>query len=457
MKKRAYARLLLLLVAVVATACGQGQTAGSAGGAVDSNASPTDTVAPTPTRVPGVGPIDLLALYINDEFSAHIDDWVAEFLASNPSAEVSVQVMAEDELADFFASAEELPDLMLIPADYLPELQDRGLLNTDLPALVQEELGAGKFYAVPEGDTVGGDGAVLGLPYYGAVQGIWYRLDLFEEAGLEAPDSLENIRAAAEALHNPSASVYGIALPQSGDGGLAHHALEQLALGAEAMPIAEDGSPRFGDAAFVEVLQLYEDLTSYMVPAGTSMAEARDLFLDEQLAMIIDSTSFPQELANRSEDIKIDEMARKMGFVAGINDTAEDGSTTYAYTLALGVASNANEDTAHALISYLYDEAYTIYWIPQGWAPAWKGFAMQWRAQKAHDWFGYYEQGMPEDLLHGLRKSVRWNDAGDAVALTSSRVYAAGLFSSAADMLLVEGKSAAQVSDWLQEQASGLE
>jgi len=457
MKRLAYGVLMLLLVSLVATACGQEGAAGSAGRG-ESSAPSTDTVAPTPTRVPGVGPIDLLALYVSDEFSGRINEWVADFLRKNPSAEVSVQIVKAEELADFLASAEQLPDLMLIPADYLPELEDRDLLNTDLPALVQEELGAGKFYPVPEGDTASGDGTVLGLPYYGAVQGIWYRLDLFEEAGLDAPDSLENIRAAAQALHDPSVPLYGIALPPSSARGLAHHALEQLALGAGATPIAEDGSPRFSDdAAFAEVLQLYEDIASYAVPAGTTMADARGMFLDGQVAMIVDSTSLPQVLANRSEDIKISDMARKMGFVAGINDTAGDGHTTYAYALALAVGAGANEDTTHALISYLYDEAYMVYWVPQGWAPAWKGFAMQWRAQKAHDWFGYYEKGMPENLLDGLRKSARWNDAGNPVALTSSRIYAAGLFSSAADMLLVQGKSAEDVAAWLQEQASAFQ
>ncbi len=73
------------------------------------------------------------------------------------------------------------------------------------------------------------------------------------------------------------------------------------------------------------------------------------------------------------------------------------------------------------------------------------GFAIQWRAQKTHDWFGTYDQGMPEDLLHWLRESVRWSDARGVVALTSSRVYAAGLFSTAADVLQVEGKSAGYV------------
>jgi multiple sugar transport system substrate-binding protein len=421
--------------------------------------SPGATVAPTATRAIGEGSLGLLSVYITDEFSSRLEEWVDDFNTKNPGAQVMLDIKTDAELAEFLSSAEQLSGVMLIPADYLASLDARGLLNTDLPVSVKEELFEGFFYSVLEADTQRADGTPLGLPYYGAVQGIWYRKDLFEEAGLEPPNTPENVLKAAESLHDPDASLYGIALPTvvDEDGALIHHALENLARAGGAQPLAGDGSVQFGDTAFAEALQLYADLVQYRPPEGTTMENARVLFLEEQLAMILDSTALPQELKNRSTDVKRDEMARKMGFVAAVNDTAGDGSATYAYTMAIAVGSDANEGTARVLIGYLMDDAYNVYWIPQGWGPAVRGFAMQWRALKGHDWFGYYEAGMPEDLLDGFRKAVRWSDSDDMAALTCSRIYTARLFPSVIEQLLGGQADAAGAAEWLQGEADSLQ
>lgn len=47
------------------------------------------------------------------------------------------------------------------------------------------------------------DGVLYGLPINGNIQLFFYREDLFEEAGLEAPRTWDDVRAAAEALHDP--------------------------------------------------------------------------------------------------------------------------------------------------------------------------------------------------------------------------------------------------------------
>jgi ABC-type glycerol-3-phosphate transport system substrate-binding protein len=56
---------------------------------------------------------------------------------------------------------------------------------------------------------------VYALPYATSVYGLWYRKDLFEEAGLEPPTNYEEVLAAAEALTDPAKGIYGIALPGS--------------------------------------------------------------------------------------------------------------------------------------------------------------------------------------------------------------------------------------------------
>ncbi len=59
------------------------------------------------------------------------------------------------------------------------------------------------------------DDTVYALPYATSVYGLWYRTDLFEEAGLEPPTNYDELLAAAAALTNPSEGIYGIAIPGS--------------------------------------------------------------------------------------------------------------------------------------------------------------------------------------------------------------------------------------------------
>lgn len=47
------------------------------------------------------------------------------------------------------------------------------------------------------------DGVLYGLPINGNIQLFFYRQDLFEEHGLEAPTTWEEVEAAAQVLHNP--------------------------------------------------------------------------------------------------------------------------------------------------------------------------------------------------------------------------------------------------------------
>jgi ABC-type glycerol-3-phosphate transport system substrate-binding protein len=59
------------------------------------------------------------------------------------------------------------------------------------------------------------DGTVYALPYATSVYGLWYRTDLFEEAGLQPPTNYEEVLAAAKALTDPEKGIYGISIPGS--------------------------------------------------------------------------------------------------------------------------------------------------------------------------------------------------------------------------------------------------
>ncbi|RME84601.1 MAG: sugar ABC transporter substrate-binding protein [Caldilineae bacterium] len=70
-----------------------------------------------------------------------------------------------------------------------------------------DEYVPGSYFQL--GDTV------YALPYATSVYGLWYRKDLFEEAGLAPPTNYEELVAAAQALTKPEEGIYGISIPGS--------------------------------------------------------------------------------------------------------------------------------------------------------------------------------------------------------------------------------------------------
>ena len=74
--------------------------------------------------------------------------------------------------------------------------------TTEAASEVVEDLGVGTFApgAVAMADF---NGETASVPVDGWTQMVVYRKDLFDAAGLEAPNSYANVLAALEKLHNP--------------------------------------------------------------------------------------------------------------------------------------------------------------------------------------------------------------------------------------------------------------
>lgn len=102
---------------------------------------------------------------------------------------------------------------------------DAGIFELE-PAFAREWASAG--FLLPLDDvveTIGGvdayvpgslfmeDGVAYGLPYATSVYGLWYRTDIFEEAGLEPPTNYDELIAIANELHDPDNSLYALSIP----------------------------------------------------------------------------------------------------------------------------------------------------------------------------------------------------------------------------------------------------
>ncbi|MFB8238532.1 extracellular solute-binding protein [Kitasatospora purpeofusca] len=102
-----------------------------------------------------------------------------------------------------------------------PDLVEFG--NTDLPGYVAAgglaEIGADLDKWADKGDldpaiakTAVLDGKTYGLPWWVGVRALYYRTDLFTEAGLAAPTSYDELVAATRKIHAAHSDTFGIAI-----------------------------------------------------------------------------------------------------------------------------------------------------------------------------------------------------------------------------------------------------
>jgi multiple sugar transport system substrate-binding protein len=92
-----------------------------------------------------------------------------------------------------------LVDSYLQPIDDM--VAERGIDLSDYP---EPFLHAGKF-----------PGGLYGLPVRCHVQLLWYRKDLFEKAGLQPPETWEEVGTAGKAIQDQNENVAGITIPYS--------------------------------------------------------------------------------------------------------------------------------------------------------------------------------------------------------------------------------------------------
>jgi multiple sugar transport system substrate-binding protein len=150
-------------------------------------------------------------------------------------------------------AAGDLPDVIYLTLQYVQPWAEAGILDWDAATEVIETLGPDTFVAAPLEMAAFEDGYAA-VPVDGWTQMILYRKDLFEEHGLEPPNSFERIRAAIEALHNPP-EMYGFVAATKVDENFMSQVLEHVFLANGVSPVSERGDAKFELDPTVEVLE----------------------------------------------------------------------------------------------------------------------------------------------------------------------------------------------------------
>ena len=140
----------------------------------------------------------------------------AGFMEKYPKIEIRFVPIAEGELSKRMETAQAanvLPDIVWGGAERVFSFAADDIVDEYAVEEVINNVGTADFKErilnlLANADT----GRHIAIPFYGWVQAIWYRQDLFEKAGLAAPTNWEAIIAACEVLPNTNGIEYGITL-----------------------------------------------------------------------------------------------------------------------------------------------------------------------------------------------------------------------------------------------------
>nr|WP_244437540.1 ABC transporter substrate-binding protein [Roseivivax isoporae] len=339
-------------------------------------------------------------------------------------------------------AAGDLPDVIYHTLQYALPWVEAGILDVEAATEVIETLGPDTFApgALEFASTEDGYAAV---PVDGWTQMILYRKDLFEENGLEPPNSYANVTAAVEALHNPP-EMFGFVAATKVDDNFMSQVLEHVFLANGASPVGEDGFTGFDEERTVEVLEFYKTIADASPPGELFWEQSRTLYFSGEAAMIIWSPFILDELAGLRDDapptINDDptsaELASKTGIVTSFSGPSNPDGAAWADLRYFGITVDADFDEAQQFLEFSMSEGYTqtLAIAPEGKFPVRRGtqenpeeFIDAWSqlpvgVDRKAPLSELYDPAMIEEIVAGLDTAQRWGIEDGQLALASKIV-----------------------------------
>jgi sorbitol/mannitol transport system substrate-binding protein len=283
-----------------------------------------------------------------------------EFEEAHPDIELDWVVLEENVLrqrmtSDIATEGGQF-DVMTIGTYEVPMWGERGWLVPfdDLPDDYEEDDLLG-----PVRDGLSHDGSLFALPFYGESSMMFYRTDLFEEAGIEMPEqpSWDEVRDWAEQLHDPDNEVAGICLRGKPGWGENMAFVSTLVNTFGGRWFDEDWNPELNSPEWQEAIGFYVDLLDNYGPPGASsngFNENQALFSSGKCAMWVDATS----AAGRIYDPDESEVADKLGFApAPVAETPKGSHWLWSWALAIP-ASSEKQDAARTFVEWATSREY---------------------------------------------------------------------------------------------------
>jgi multiple sugar transport system substrate-binding protein len=312
-----------------------------------------------------------------------VDDFEAE-----SGVKVELVSVSEDQFNQVLtsnAAAGDLPDV--IGGISLPQvrtLSSNKLLDTDAVGDVMGALDESTF-SERAVELTKEDQTQLAIPSESWAQLLFYRKDLFDDAGLPAPATYDDITAAAQELDSPEmAGFVGATAP--GDA-FTEQTFEHVALGNDCQLVDDSGEVRLDSPECVAAFDFYGNLIqNYSVPGAQDVDTTRASYFSGKAAMFIWSTFVLDEMAGLRKDALPNcpecekdpaYLAENTGVVTTIEGPDGTGPAVFGEVTSWTIPAEAASGPAKEFVEYMFGDGY-IPWIsiaPEGKVPVRLGTA----------------------------------------------------------------------------------
>jgi multiple sugar transport system substrate-binding protein len=343
---------------------------------------------------------------------------VAEgFMAENPTIEVRVVPIEEAGVSQRIATALAAgrpPDIVRMGVERVAAFAADGILDEDASEAVIASLGEDDFRASPLAMVTNpATGKRAAIPYDGWIQAIWYRSDVFEEAGLNPPISWDDINAACDALPGTGNLLYALTLGTDPGQNYPHQVFEQVAISNNAWPFDEAGNVTMNTPEMVEALKFYTDLQRCALPGPQYWRGARESYELDQSGMLFYSTYIMDDLvegsgmeAGGNVEIAVEDLALKTGFASQME--GPNGSASYGQLVTLAIPVGADPEAQAVVEWFMTGQNYqdVLALAPFGKVPVLKSAVDGWSGLS--DFFQYYSDDTLNQIANGYETMQRW-------------------------------------------------
>jgi len=312
---------------------------------------------------------------------------IAAAFTERSGIEVDLVGVDEDQFNQLLTSAAaagELPDVVgALPLAGVQALAANELLDPDAAGSVVDELGADTFSEQSLELTRDGD-TQLAVPSDGWAQLLLYRKDLFDAAGLAAPETYDDILTAAKALDGPDLA--GFTGANVANDGFTQQTFEQFALGNGCQLVDSDGEVTLDSDECVTAFEFYDELIGEYSPAGAQDVDTtRAAYFAGQASMVVWSSFILDEMAGLRADAlpSCPEcvadpafLARNSGVVTAIAGPDGEGGAQFGEIVSWAITAEA-QPAAVDFVGYMMEDGYEqwIGFAPEGKVPTRQGTA----------------------------------------------------------------------------------
>ncbi|MFZ4451346.1 ABC transporter substrate-binding protein [Salibacterium aidingense] len=332
--------IMLFVVMVVASGCGNGS--GESAGDSGNNSGGSDE------RVQ-------LTLWHMEEPPHRVERFneiFERFNESQEEVEVTAEVQNWDNAYSDFPAAIQAgngPDLLMTIPDYTTLIKQLDVLQPvdDIVEDLDEQHGFIENAITPYEYEDG----TWAVPLFGMVQALWYRADHFEEAGLEEPETWDDLLNAAETLTTDDK--YGMAIPASSTQATDQVLYSMMIAGGAKDMIDDENNVNFNTPETVETYEFYSQLLEYSPSESTNYGwgEPQAEFNSGTASMAIEKgqylAPFEEESGRPPEDLGVAPIPQ--------GPNGEDGSIYYSNGVMVLTEEQEKQEAIRTFFDFMLD------------------------------------------------------------------------------------------------------